>query len=67
MSETITVIRRVAEATKGDLGADFRAGLSVSLAEAERKNPGFLNDLRQTQGERPLASIARRAARLRSE
>ena len=63
MSETITIIRRVAEAAGGDLGADFRAGLSVGLAEAERQQPGFLEGLRRTDGERPLASIARRASR----
>ena len=67
MSETITIIRRVAEAAGGDLGADFRAGLSVGLAEAERQQPGFLEGLRRTDGERPLASIARRAVRLRTE
>lgn len=65
MSETTTIIRRVAEAANGDLGADFRAGLSVSLAEAERQQPGFLDGLRRTDGERPLASIARRAALLK--
>ncbi|GAD60427.1 MULTISPECIES: hypothetical protein [Brevundimonas] len=67
MSETITIIRRMAEAANGDLGADFRAGLSVGLAEAERQHPGFLDGLRRTEGERPLASIARRAALLRRE
>ena len=47
VSETITIIRRVAEAANGDLGADFRAGLSVGLAEAERQQPGFLQGLRR--------------------
>lgn len=65
MSETITIIRRVAEAAGGDLGADFRAGLSVGLAEAKRQQPGFLDGLRRTEGERPLAGLARRAALLR--
>lgn len=65
MSETITIIRRMAEAAKGDLGADFRAGLSVGIAEAERLEPGFLVSLRRTEGERPLASIAMRAGKLR--
>ncbi len=67
MSETISIIRRVAQATKGDLGADFRAGLSVGIAEAERLEPGFLSGIRRSEGERPLASIARRAALLRAE
>ena len=67
MSETITIIRHVAEAAKGDLGADFRAGLSVGIAEAERLEPGFLDGLRRTEGERPLASLARRAALLRGQ
>jgi len=49
------------------LDLDFRAGLSVGLAEAERQHPGFLDGLRRTEGERPLASIARRAALLRRE
>ena len=65
MSETFTIIRRVAEAAGGDLGADFRAGLSVGLAEAERQQPGFLDGLRRPEGERPLAGLARRAALLR--
>ncbi len=51
MSETITIIRRVAEAANGDLGADFRAGLSVGLAEAQRQHPGFLDGLRRVEGE----------------
>ena len=67
MSNTITIIRRVAEATNGELGADFRAGLSVGIAEAERLEPGFLSGIRRSEGERPLASIARRAALLRAE
>ena len=67
MSETIVTIRRIAETANGDLGADFRAGISVGLAEAERLQPGLLDDLRRTEGERPLASIARRAALLRAE
>ncbi len=67
MSETTTIIRRLAEAASGDQGADFRAGLSVAIAEAERLAPGFLEGIRRTGGERPLASIARRASRLRPE
>lgn len=65
MSETITIIRRVAEAANGDLGADFRAGLSVGIAEAERQAPGFLESMRRPDGERRLASIARRDGMLR--
>lgn len=65
MSETITIIRRLGEAANGDLGADFRAGLSVGIAEAERLAPGFLENIRRTGGERPLASIALRAEKLR--
>ena len=66
MSETITIIRRLAEARGGDLGADFRAGLSVGVAEAERLNPDCLSAFRARGGERPLAGMARRAGRLRS-
>jgi hypothetical protein len=66
VSETITIIRRMAEAVGGDLGADFRAGLSVGIAEAERQQPGFLNGFRQVDGERPLAGMARRATLLRT-
>ncbi|MEH6663407.1 MAG: hypothetical protein V7678_01030 [Brevundimonas sp.] len=58
MSETITIIRRLAEAAGGDLGADFRAGLSAGLAEAERQQPGFLDGLRGLRAE----GGARRAA-----
>lgn len=65
MSETITVIRRMAEAAGGDLGADFRVGLSVGIAEARRQQPDLLGGLRRTDGERPLSGIARRAALLR--
>lgn len=42
MSETITIIRRVAEAADEDLGADFRAGLSVGIAELSVWLPAFL-------------------------
>jgi len=66
VSETITIIRRMAETVRGDLGADFRAGLSVGIAEAERQAPGFLDGIRRTEGQRPLAGIALRASRLRS-
>jgi hypothetical protein len=67
VSETITIIRRLAETADGDLGADFRAGLSVGIAEAERLAPGFLEGIRRTEGLRRLASIAFRASRLRPE
>jgi hypothetical protein len=53
VSETITILRRVAEAAGGDPGADFRAGLSVGLAEAERRQPGFLDGLRRVKGAVP--------------
>lgn len=67
MSETITIIRRMAEAVEGDLGADFRAGLSVGIAEAQRQAPGVLERIRRTEGREPLTSIALRASRLRPE
>jgi hypothetical protein len=67
VSETIKIIRGIAEAAGGQLGADFRAGLSVGIAEAERQQPGFLDGVRRRDGDRPLASIARRAARLSTE
>ncbi|MBG7614661.1 hypothetical protein IWC96_05115 [Brevundimonas sp. BAL450] len=67
MSETIIIIRRMAEAAEGDLGADFRAGLCVGIAEAQRLAPGFLEGIRRTEGQRPLANIALRASRLRAE
>lgn len=67
MSETIKIIRGIAEAAGGHLGADFRAGLSVGIAEAERQQPGFLDGLRRREGERPLARIAGPASRLHTE
>ena len=56
MSEPVKIIRRLAEQARGDLGADFRAGLSVGIAEAQRLAPGFLDDVARTNCSRSAIS-----------